>query len=659
MKKTIFNCIAIVFLIITTYSHTQSYYQFDLNVTGGLGAIHIDNNNNKWIATQNKVYFYSGTNFTDTIHYDTSDGLINNTVRVIKGDAQGNIWFGTSDGVSKFDGINWTNYTTNDGLLSNSISAITFDVQGNVWFGTSDGVSKFDGINWTNYTTSNAIGDLCIDMLGNIWVAAGGAGVSKFDGTTWINMQSGDDSFNIESDSQGNIWSAGYELKKYDGFNWVTLANAGLYTLRGLEIDVNDKVYVGTCGTGSVSGFNGGGSFNTSLGSNIASCVRDIETDLAGNIWVIGQNESARPEMYILCSSPVELPLLSPSAPNNLYQICSNSSVVLNATGANSYVWYRDIGSFDYNDSILSYSQNININSNFFGLSNLKLFSLDINGCKSNPINFSVTSIIPPTPEICLITNQSGKNMIVWQENTLDKAISYRIYKQNNTTSLYDIIHEQDIDSLSEYLDESTNLSTISRYKLGLVDSCGLESSLSSNHTTILLTSSLGTNDNVNLNWNAYEGFTYPNFEIWRSIDGIDYNLLATVANTTFSYIDNNPNNNSYYQIRVVPLAPCTSTRGTYGNVASNIVDKNGNSISNVLENNLPKYAIHPNPTSSSFTIKVTSFTNKKIKLFNPSGQLVLEKTLDSEKSIVDVSGLSKGIYFVDFGNSMEKLIIE
>ena len=175
----------------------------------------------------------------------------------------------------------------------------------------------------------------------------------------------------------------------------------------------------------------------------------------------------------------------------------------------------------------------------------------------------------------------------------------------------------------------------------------------------MLLTSSLGTNDNVNLNWNAYEGFTYPNFEIWRSINGADYSLLANVANTTFSYIDNNPNDNGLYQIRVVPPAACTSTRATYGNVSSNIVDKFGNSVSSISENNFSNYSMHPNPTSSSFTIINSSFTNQNMKLLNPSGQIVFEKTLVSEKSIIDVSLLSKGIYFVDFGGDIQKIIIE
>ena len=32
---------------------------------------------------------------------------------------EGNKWFGTDGGVSKFDGANWTTYTTSNGLVNN------------------------------------------------------------------------------------------------------------------------------------------------------------------------------------------------------------------------------------------------------------------------------------------------------------------------------------------------------------------------------------------------------------------------------------------------------------------------------------------------------------------------------------------------------------
>src|SRR5690606_34754972 len=86
-----------------------------------------------------------------------------NFVRSIAIDSDGNKWFGTTIGVSKFDGTNWTLYNvsnTSGGLADNTVYAIAIDSAGNKWFGTNKGVSKFDGTNWTVYNVSNTSGGL-------------------------------------------------------------------------------------------------------------------------------------------------------------------------------------------------------------------------------------------------------------------------------------------------------------------------------------------------------------------------------------------------------------------------------------------------------------------------------------------------------------------
>ena len=85
--------------------------------------------------------------------YNTSNsGLVSNFVLSIAVDGD-DVWFGTNNGVSKFDGTTWTTYdTSNSGLVYNRVNAIAVDdVEGNIWFGTRWGASKFDGSNWTIY----------------------------------------------------------------------------------------------------------------------------------------------------------------------------------------------------------------------------------------------------------------------------------------------------------------------------------------------------------------------------------------------------------------------------------------------------------------------------------------------------------------------------
>lgn len=61
-------------------------------------------------------------------------------------DKDGNLWFGTTgEGVYRYDGKEFTQFTVQDGLSNNKICSILEDKSGSIWFGTDDGVSRYDG----------------------------------------------------------------------------------------------------------------------------------------------------------------------------------------------------------------------------------------------------------------------------------------------------------------------------------------------------------------------------------------------------------------------------------------------------------------------------------------------------------------------------------
>jgi ligand-binding sensor domain-containing protein len=56
-------------------------------------------------------------------------------------DAKGNKWFGTDNGVFKFDGKNWEHYYSDNSSLKGAYyPAIAIDAQHNIWFGTMSGI---------------------------------------------------------------------------------------------------------------------------------------------------------------------------------------------------------------------------------------------------------------------------------------------------------------------------------------------------------------------------------------------------------------------------------------------------------------------------------------------------------------------------------------
>ncbi len=76
-------------------------------------------------------------------------------------------------------------YTTADGLVSNKISRIARDSRGFLWFCTEDGLSRFDGYAFTNYTTQQGLPvnwvDDFLETRDGIFLVATSAGLCVFD----------------------------------------------------------------------------------------------------------------------------------------------------------------------------------------------------------------------------------------------------------------------------------------------------------------------------------------------------------------------------------------------------------------------------------------------------------------------------------------------
>lgn len=78
-----------------------------------------------------------------------------------------------------------------------------------------------------------------------------------------------------------------------------------------------------------------------------------------------------------------------------------------------------------------------------------------------------------------------------------------------------------------------------------------------------------------------------------------------------------------------------------------------------------PLFTIFPNPAKNTIQIESINFINKnaELKITDLTGKILLNKMLDKSSSIIDVSELPKGIYFVTINNDdsfySQKLLIE
>ena len=91
------------------------------------------------------------------------------------------------------DNIVFDHITTEDGLSQSDINCIYQDHKGYMWFGTHDGLNKYDGYTFTIYKpdnrqpdsiSSNLIFDITGDERGNLWIGTTGNGLNYFDQST-------------------------------------------------------------------------------------------------------------------------------------------------------------------------------------------------------------------------------------------------------------------------------------------------------------------------------------------------------------------------------------------------------------------------------------------------------------------------------------------
>jgi ligand-binding sensor domain-containing protein len=132
-------------------------------------------------------------------HLGSEQGLPQNSVRRILQDHFGYLWFGTEDGLARFDGYGFTVFRhdpQDSTSLSNSyITVLLEDRTGTLWIGTNGGgLNRFDRAKGTfthyknNSTDSASLSDnnvrsLLEDRAGTMWVGTFGNGLNRFDRT--------------------------------------------------------------------------------------------------------------------------------------------------------------------------------------------------------------------------------------------------------------------------------------------------------------------------------------------------------------------------------------------------------------------------------------------------------------------------------------------
>jgi two-component system sensor histidine kinase ChiS len=209
-----------------------------------------------------------------------TEGLPNSQVHAIVQDRRGFIWFGTQDGLARYDGIKMRIYRPAEkdptSLSSGYITALTLDANGNLWVGTAE-----DGANLYNAETdqftrfvhgpgkgalsSEGVTAITRDPKGHLWLAMSGGGLNRFEPagptfTKYLNKPLDAAITALTADAAGNLWlgtaSEGVILWNPEGgANFLRAAagddhGVGTAPITAILVSASGKVWIGSDGEG-------------------------------------------------------------------------------------------------------------------------------------------------------------------------------------------------------------------------------------------------------------------------------------------------------------------------------------------------------------------------------------------------------------------------
>lgn len=197
-------------------------------------------------------------------HITTDQGLPSNKIYSIAQDKTGFMWFGTDDGLTWFDGINFEIYKhdPNDkySIPSDYISAIAEDPQtGNIWVGTDNGLTYFDKGKRKFYRNfiipkndSTLLKTRVTSMLvknGTKWIGTfNGLYVFKGESDTALVYENSSSVYSIVEDARGNVWigtSTGIKLYNRKSNSFVPFGNLQS-RIWSVYLDSHNNLWVST-----------------------------------------------------------------------------------------------------------------------------------------------------------------------------------------------------------------------------------------------------------------------------------------------------------------------------------------------------------------------------------------------------------------------------
>ncbi|MCT4582791.1 MAG: histidine kinase [Flavobacteriales bacterium] len=224
---------------------------------GTINHIYNDQQNRLWISTNSGAFLLEDQ---EVKHFTVKNGLINDRVKNIIEDREGNIWLGTDGGgIIRFTSDELVSYSKLDGLSSDYILSISEDVQNNIYFSTyGGGVNKFYDNKIEIINQKDGIGD------NTIW-----ASLTYLDSSLWFGTANG---LSILKDNK---------LTTFKNVDWLPSNK-----ILAIKKDEFNTIWVGTSKGVTKVGMGEVHKVYKYKENFPAKNVRTIENSLTNNIWL-------------------------------------------------------------------------------------------------------------------------------------------------------------------------------------------------------------------------------------------------------------------------------------------------------------------------------------------------------------------------------------
>ena len=145
------------------------------------------------------------------------------------------------------------------------------------------------------------------------------------------------------------------------------------------------------------------------------------------------------------------------------------------------------------------------------------------------------------------------------------------------------------------------------------------------------------------LTWD-YEGEP-QSFKVYRSENGTDYEVVATVDKTLHDYFDAVNVGNYYYKVTAY-RSYCESTPAWVDDNLDYLYIE----VTSVTENDDEGFSVYPNPTNALMSVEAEGL--QEVMICNAMGQVVMKQRCNEDGVVVNTSSLASGVYTISIRTS-------